>query len=124
MAGRRTEPTTPTAPTPKPLAIEPPARTRTRPSTADTATAEGMKALMDEGKYASNSVDYKTKKDAGNAAVIYRRAIIRLYGGNPNAKGDPVAKRIGTQTWGKGENGGEPFVFALHLKPEAATPAA
>lgn len=120
MAGARNKPE-PAAATPAAVVIEPPAAARTRESSADTATVDSM-AEMCTSDWVTNSVEYDTKKNANNAAVVYRRALIRKLGGKPG-KDDPVAKRVQTRVWGTGTNGAAPYVFALHLREEQAATA-
>lgn len=105
--------------TPKPttaVVIAPPTRHRVRTSTVPAALVDDMLEKIKTG-WVSDNQDYPSKKDASNASVVHRRALIRALGGDPNDAEDSTRKRVASQVW-ETEKDGKPsgrYVFALAL---------
>lgn len=95
--------------------MTPPTVSRSRESSADENILETMVSQIGNGKWSSNGETYDARRAASNAAVVYRRSLIRKLGGDPFRKGDEVAKTIKTKVWEQSEG---KYVFALARKTD------
>lgn len=119
---RKTAAAAPAASGEKPLAavvIEPPATTRARTSTVEEVLVDDMLDNLNNGAaWVSNGLDYPSARDASNASVVHRRALVRALGGDPNNADDPTRKRVGSRKWQTTGTDGKKtgrWVFALSL---------
>ncbi len=122
MAAKKDAPAAPAKPTAA-VVVEPPKSSRARQSTTSPELIADMVAKIEDG-FVSDGLDYASKKDASNASVVHRRALIRAMDGDPTDTDNAVTKRITGRTWELTGDDGKPngrWVFALGVRKQDDT---